>query len=129
MIHTDLSPRLHHSSLAAAALAAAAAEGQTSGSIVPMPQSSFPQKTPFAIQELLGLSNDHSDSNDLKSLGSSASHLEGCSGGSFSAAAAAAAMVSSVSSYNTRSFMSQAAFNAAVSAASGGNDQVKAASF
>jgi hypothetical protein len=50
MIHTDLSPRLHHSSLAAAALAAAAAEGQSQNSIVPMPQSSFPQKTPFAIQ-------------------------------------------------------------------------------
>ena len=127
MIHADLSPRLHHSSLAAAALAAAAAEGQSGNSIVPMPQSSFPQKTPFAIQELLGLNNDHSESNDLKSLGSSvSSHLDGCSGGGFSAsaAAAAAAMVSSVSSYNNRSFMSQAAFSAAVSAASGGNDQV-----
>ena len=111
MIHTDLSPRLHHSSLAAAALAAAAsAEGQSHSSVT-MPQSSFPQKTPFAIQELLGLTNDHSDSNDLKGLGGGSSgggHLDGCSsGGGFSAAAAAAAMVSS--SYNNRSFMSQAA--------------------
>ena len=71
MIHTDLSPRLHHSSLAAAALAAAAAEGQSPTSIVSMPQSSFPQKTPFAIQELLGLGNDHSESNELKSHGGS----------------------------------------------------------
>jgi hypothetical protein len=111
MIHTDLSPRLHHSSLAAAALAAAAsAEGQSHSSVT-MPQSSFPQKTPFAIQELLGLTNDHSDSNDLKGIGGGSSgggHLDGCSGGGgFSAAAAAAAMVSS--SYNNRSFMSQAA--------------------
>jgi hypothetical protein len=90
-----------------------------------MPQSSFPQKTPFAIQELLGLTNDHnSDSNnDLKSHGHGANngHLDACSGG-FSAAAAAAAMVSSVSSYNNRSFMSQAAHQA-FSAAVSGNEQ------
>ena len=123
MIHTDLSPRLHHSSLAAAALAAVAAEGQSPTS-VSMPQSSFPQKTPFAIQELLGLTNDHSSdtSNDLKNHhGTNNGHLDACSGG-FSAAAAAAAMVSSVSSYNNRSFMSQAAHQA-FSAAVSGNEQ------
>lgn len=125
MIHSDLSPRLHHSSLAVAALAAVAAEGQTPTS-VSMPQSSFPQKTPFAIQELLGLTNDVSDSsNDLKNHqghGTNNGHLDACSGG-FSAAAAAAAMVSSVSSYNNRSFMSQAAHQAFSAAVSGGNDQ------
>lgn len=95
MIHTDLR---QHSSLAAIAAAAAAenhihhqqqqqhlhhqttttSTSSSASSANTLPQSSFPQKTPFAIQELLGLTNDQNESNDLKSITNN--HIEACTG-------------------------------------------------
>lgn len=89
MLHSDLR---QHSSLAAIAAAATAAENHhnhhhhhhsqttntTTSSANSLPQSSFPQKTPFAIQELLGLTNDQNESNDLKNIANN--HIEACTG-------------------------------------------------